>query len=473
MSDDSSTDALVAGALFVGGGLAGYFINPPPTPTGAAPVSSPEQVDDAAPVSSPDQVAAPSPQPRGSLPRTFDPLFEKYRAGIPIEFLRALAMRESGMKPTIKGKGGAAWGLLQITEAVRGDFNHANGTSYSREQLLQPAVNIAIGCWLLRLIADAYQKRHGDMRNMRTDWLNPRAVELLVYGWNAGFSSSGGVMRVVAKLKELGARDVDIDLVAQNAGHLGGGKHLREPARVAWAKSVAALYLRERALYTVLRNAPFPFGDPIKLWDELCAYFIERRSAAREASARGWVYPLTTRAEVGQAAMLLDIQIDRRAVTPELHAVLERWRAWKVALHAEMKTATASPDAVYPMNEMFWLDLSYQLAAALSRAPKTYASDDDGGALGFLKGAGGWVWDHKRWLWPVPGVAAGLELVTGGTPELADFVPGLDLAGRAAGAVADGAKNAASDAADWLIKPLLIGAGALGGLVVLTTVLRD
>ncbi|MBE7451472.1 MAG: transglycosylase SLT domain-containing protein [Kofleriaceae bacterium] len=315
MADDTSTDPLLARALFVGGGLAGYFGSrwllpreahaaaPPLPPTAASsaptaaappaptvgvsstpiadptpiapaappalpepvdvgPVTSPDQVD-AGPVTSPDQVpTAASAPPPGSLPRTFDPLFEKYRRDVPIEFLRALAMRESGMKPNAKGKGGAAWGLLQITEDVRGDFNQRHGTSYGRERLLDPAINIEIACWLLRFIADGYQRRNGDLRNMRTDWNNPRYVELLVQGWNAGFSASAGVMRVVGKLKELGARDVDIDLVAQNARSLGGVRFLYDPARVRWAKSVVALYLRERSLSEQARNG-FLTSNPV------------------------------------------------------------------------------------------------------------------------------------------------------------------------------------------------------------------
>ncbi len=308
MADDTPTDAILAGALFVGGGLAGYFgsrwlrpkeasaatapttggaapvaappdalvistsasstrvrprpepaptatpLSPLPNPYEDAPVSSYDPLD-AAPVSSPAQVDAPTQPPPGALPRTFDPLFERFRGGIPIELLRALAMRESGMKPTIKGR--AAWGLLQITEVVRVDFNDAHGTKHARERLLEPAINIEIGCWLLRLIADRYERRHGDLRNMRADWSNPRFAELAVLGWNAGWSSGSGVMRVVARLKELGARDVDIDLVHQNAGQLGGGPHLRDPKRIAWCKGVVALYLRERGA-----SAPNRTNDP-------------------------------------------------------------------------------------------------------------------------------------------------------------------------------------------------------------------
>lgn len=288
MADDTSTNVILTGALFVGGGVAGYLGSrwlfptkaeaatappiqtspatrvaspstaPPSPPAASARLSTPDQFDRAEPVSSPTQDASSSSAvPAGGLPRTYDPLFETYRGTIPIELLRALAMRESGMKPTVKGRAG--WGLLQITEGVRADFNAAHQTNHARERLLEPAINIEIGCWLLRLIADRYERSHGDVRNMRTDWSNPRFAELLVFGYNAGWSSGGGVMRVVARLKELGARDIDLALVHENARQLGGGQHLAEPARVAWTRSVVALYQREREL-AGRNGADHPFG---------------------------------------------------------------------------------------------------------------------------------------------------------------------------------------------------------------------
>ena len=149
MANDND-DALTTGALFFGGGAAGYAAGrwlfarrldkhatpdaassisptaqgataesttarpsrPRPTPAASGPVTSPSQVDDSAgPVTSPSQVA-PTMTPRDpyadaasastaepGVSRRFDPIFEKYRGTIPIEYLRALAMRESGMNP--------------------------------------------------------------------------------------------------------------------------------------------------------------------------------------------------------------------------------------------------------------------------------------------------------------------------------------------------------------------------------------
>ncbi len=274
MADDTATDAIVFGTLLVGGGLAGYLggrwfvgrratpvVVPAVRPVAAIPAAAaeparPEAIPSPLPAAEPGPVTTPDPSPRGdapkaphgSLPRVFDPVFAQHRGEIPIEYLRALAMRESGMKAGAKGR--AAWGLLQVTETVRRHYNKTNGTAYARERLLEPAINVAIATWLLRIIIDSYQRRAQDVPNLRADWSNPRFVELLAYGWNAGWSSAkgGGVGSVVDWLQTKGARDIDIDLVHEHARGAGASVHLRNPAKVSWCKGVAALYLRERSL---------------------------------------------------------------------------------------------------------------------------------------------------------------------------------------------------------------------------------
>ena len=257
-----------------------------PTPTATTPsahasdgpVTSPSQVEappgpsapsvsDVGPVTSPSQVEAPATRP-ASTPegdpafdhrpsRRFDRIFEMYRGSIPIEFLRALATRESGLNPD-EAKG-PAWGLMQIVEVVRKDYNERHGTTYTRRDLLDPAVNVAMACWLLRFIIAQYAKHHGDVANLRADWDNPHFARLLVYGWNAGFSSSGGVIRVVRYLKARGHTDITIDLVHKHARAAGASRHLSNPKKVAWCKSVVRLYERERAAAPPMRSsAHFP-----------------------------------------------------------------------------------------------------------------------------------------------------------------------------------------------------------------------
>ena len=178
--------------------------------------------------------------------RRFDPVFERYRGGVPLEYVRALVDRESSGRPTVRA--GRAIGLMQIVPVVLADYNKRHGTTYRTEQLTDPATNVAIGCELLRLIVESYRKNHPRIANLQANWNNPRFVELLTLGWNAGFSEAGGVGRVARYLEGLGALDITIDQVSAHAQLAGASKHLSNPAKVAWCKGVVALYQRERAI---------------------------------------------------------------------------------------------------------------------------------------------------------------------------------------------------------------------------------
>ena len=259
-------DALATGALFLGAGVAGYALGKlvlarwtssaeaaTTRPAPATPRREPAPpTEDVGPVTSPSEVEAPaiaresSEAPSDHRPsRRFDRIFDMYRESIPIEYLRALSQRESGMNP--EEAKGPAWGLMQIVEVVRKDYNERSGTKYTRQDLLDPAINVAICCWVLRFIITAYQKHHADIPNMRADWGNPRFVELLTFGWNAGFSSSGGVIKVVRYLAKRGHTDVTMDLVHKHARAAGASRHLSNVKKVRWCRSVVRLYEQERA----------------------------------------------------------------------------------------------------------------------------------------------------------------------------------------------------------------------------------
>jgi hypothetical protein len=177
--------------------------------------------------------------------RKFDPLFAKYGVprGLPVPYLRALAKRESNMNPAEQT--GPAWGLMQVVEVVRKDFNRRHGTSYPRPALLDAETNVRVATWLLSVIADSYERNHGDTGNMSPDWSNPCFVELLTAGWNGGWSERGGMGRVVSYLERRGHRSVTLDLVHANARAAGAVRFLSEPARLKWSKSVVQLYLSE------------------------------------------------------------------------------------------------------------------------------------------------------------------------------------------------------------------------------------
>ncbi|HEX5062379.1 MAG TPA: transglycosylase SLT domain-containing protein, partial [Kofleriaceae bacterium] len=175
--------------------------------------------------------------------RRFDPVFERYRGSVPIEYVRALVERESSGNYLTQT--GSALGLMQIVPVVLDDYNKRHGTPYQREHLFDPSINVAIGCELLRLIIDNYRKHHPRIANLQGNWSNPRFVELLTFGWNAGYSEAGGVGRVARYLEGLGAVDITMDQVSAHAKLAGASKHLSNPAKLTWCKSVVALYLRE------------------------------------------------------------------------------------------------------------------------------------------------------------------------------------------------------------------------------------
>lgn len=175
--------------------------------------------------------------------RRFDFLFRKHGDVLPAAFLRALAQRESSMNP--KDRTGPAWGLLQIVEVVRRDYNKRHGTSFSRVDLLDADVNVRIAADLLRTIAASYGRNHPKVPNLIMNWSNARFVELLVAGWNGGWSERAGLGRVARYLEDRGQTDITIDDIFANARAAGAVRFLSESARLDWSKSVARLYMSE------------------------------------------------------------------------------------------------------------------------------------------------------------------------------------------------------------------------------------
>lgn len=271
---DSSTQSVVVAPPVIPPSVS----TPPVTPflsPSERPITSPSQVDASlavaepkGPVTSPAQLTSHPPHARVDAPATlpaplpppsssgrfatsagvrrFDPVFKRYRGNVPLEYLRALVERESDGRP--EARTSSAIGLMQIVPVVLTDYNKRHGTAYQGAQLVDPATNVAIGCELLRLIIGSYRKNHPRIPNLQADWSNPRFVELLTFGWNAGFSEAGGLGRVARYLEQLGSIDIAIDQVSAHAKLAGASKYLSNPAKVAWCKSVVALYLRERAL---------------------------------------------------------------------------------------------------------------------------------------------------------------------------------------------------------------------------------
>jgi hypothetical protein len=177
-----------------------------------------------------------------ALSTRFDPLFAKHGGSIPVAYLRALAQRESGMNPSSNAGKAAAQGLLQITTTVRDSYNQANGTSYTRDDTLDPELNVKMATGLLKRIIAGY-KRHPSA-NLQENWQNPAFVQLLTAGWNAGYSEGGGVGKIASYLeaRKIPVAPTSVYAYARDAGAVG---YLSDAARAKWHRSVADLFLAQ------------------------------------------------------------------------------------------------------------------------------------------------------------------------------------------------------------------------------------
>ncbi len=221
------------------------------------------------------------------------------------------------------------------------------------------------------------------------------------------------------------------------------------------------------------------FRDPLELWMGLRDYYAARRPVKIGTPPRSATkYPETTVFEVAQAAGHLDQEFRRERYREfGIANALKKWRAW----YASFKefAATATPSATYPANEEFWLTVARRVAIRMSTA-EVFEVTASGvvGAMGDLAGdaagkvkdtaaeVGDFAWNHKRWLWPVPGTQSLLKLATGETPGVSD-IPGVDLLAGLGG----GLKRAANAVFEEMSTPLLVGAAVLGGVLILPPLL--
>lgn len=177
-----------------------------------------------------------------ALSNRYDSLFRLHGAGIPVAYLRALAQRESGMNPQANAGKNAAQGLLQIVSVARESYNQRHGTRYTRDDTLDPAVNIKIAGDLLRNVLRGYGKHPSP--NLKEDWTNPAFVQLVTAGWNAGYSEGGGVGKVATYLEQRGI-PVTPAAVYQYAASAGATANLSRSDRAAWHTSVVDLYFAQ------------------------------------------------------------------------------------------------------------------------------------------------------------------------------------------------------------------------------------
>lgn len=178
------------------------------------------------------------------ISRAFDSLFLTLAGVIPLAFLRVLAYHESSLDPGKVTKSSNATGLFQVVPKVLADYNLEHGTKWTLSDTKNPTLNAQIGIGLLTRIVKGYQKNH---KSLATDWRDPRFVALVVQGFNAGYSETGGVGFVVGKMESSGLpkEKIAVDTVAQAAKKLGASRFLSMPDRMAYAKKVASDYFKE------------------------------------------------------------------------------------------------------------------------------------------------------------------------------------------------------------------------------------
>jgi len=79
------------------------------------------------------------------------------RNGVDFYLIKSLIYEESWFRPAIRGSVGEL-GLMQITRAAASDFASIRGfPSFSDAQLLEPEVNVEIGCWYLKRSLEHYK----------------------------------------------------------------------------------------------------------------------------------------------------------------------------------------------------------------------------------------------------------------------------------------------------------------------------
>lgn len=183
---------------------------------------------------------------KGNLPTNFDGLFSRNCSGVPVEYLRALAKRESNFNPFEKED--PAWGLLQVVPTVLSSYNERFNTTYTKYDLLNPDINTKIACELISRISKFYNDKHPEAFPGGFFWYNRRHVELVTFGWNAGWSESRGVAGVIGHLVSIGEspENITIDAVYQAALKLDYiSEHLKNYNKVIWCKSVVDLFIKE------------------------------------------------------------------------------------------------------------------------------------------------------------------------------------------------------------------------------------
>lgn len=209
-----------------------------------------------------------------------DAIFAKNAGPIPAGFLRVLAYKESGFRPDVVHPTSKATGLFQITNSALSSFNQRNSAGLSLAHLTDPDLNTRVAVQHLASVINVYKR----YRSLQPDWTSRRWLELLTLGWNAGHNA---VAQIVGRMESTGLPDdrINVDTVSQAAAAIGGSaRFVADPARVSWAKSVAATYLggsAPRGLYASM--VPIPESTTGKVFFILSGLALAAYGLAQKA----------------------------------------------------------------------------------------------------------------------------------------------------------------------------------------------
>jgi len=105
------------------------------------------------------------------------------RNGMDFYLVKALIYEESWFRPEIRGSAGEL-GLMQITKAAASDFAARKGfPPFYDERLIEPELNVEIGCWYLRRSLEHYKN-------------SPQPMLFALLCYNAGEARADSWLRI-------------------------------------------------------------------------------------------------------------------------------------------------------------------------------------------------------------------------------------------------------------------------------------
>ena len=174
----------------------------------------------------------------------FEALFAERAGSVPVPFLRALALHESGFNPQIVNPKSHATGLFQITATALESYNARNRTAHVLADLTDPTLSTEVAVDHIGRILAVYAEHP----SLKTDWTSRRFVELLVFGWNAGHNGVAWLAGKLEARRGISPDRITVDTVRQLAGQISNSPYLSSGSRVVWAKAVTRTYFGDEPL---------------------------------------------------------------------------------------------------------------------------------------------------------------------------------------------------------------------------------